>query len=114
LNADVWYNALPGLVKLRPASGYFLERQSFYQKDSLFHCPLARFPDNPQIAGDVYFSTAMNSKLIGSTTPTIRLGSVQKPAATDVFLENRLAPEPKVDPAQSSSDLGQPSSFASR
>jgi prepilin-type N-terminal cleavage/methylation domain-containing protein/prepilin-type processing-associated H-X9-DG protein len=114
LNADVWYNALPGVVKLRSAGDYFLERPSFYEKDSLFHCPVARFPDNPQISGDVYFSTAMNSKLIGSSAPSTKLSMAQKPSSTVFFLENRLSPEPKVDPAQSSSDLGQPSSFASR
>jgi prepilin-type processing-associated H-X9-DG protein len=114
LNADIWYNALPSLVKLRSASDYFLDRPAFYQKESLFHCPAAKFPDNPQIAGDVYFSTAMNSKLIGSTAPSMRLSLIRKPSNTDVFLENRLSPEPKIDPSQSSSDLGQPSSFASR
>ncbi|MDB6110746.1 MAG: hypothetical protein JWR69_2496 [Pedosphaera sp.] len=114
LNADIWYNALPNLIKLPSAADYFLNRKSFYDKSSLFHCPSAKFPDNPEIAGDVYFSTAMNSKLIGSAAPSIRLGTVAKPSNTAVFLENRLAPEAKVDAAQSSSDLGQPSSFASR
>jgi prepilin-type processing-associated H-X9-DG protein len=114
LNADIWYNALPRLLKLPAAGDYFLNRLAFYQKESLFHCPTAKFPDSPEIAGDVYFSTAMNSKLIGSTAPTVRLGAIARPANTVVFLENRLAPEAKVDVAQSSSDLGQPSSFASR
>jgi len=31
-----------------------------------------------------------------------------------IFLENRLSGEPKVDPAQTDAELGQPSSFASR
>jgi prepilin-type N-terminal cleavage/methylation domain-containing protein/prepilin-type processing-associated H-X9-DG protein len=114
LNADIWYNALPNLLKLRSAADYFSDRAAFYERGSLFHCPLAKFPDHPEISGDVYFSTAMNSKLIGSTGPSMRLSLVRKPSSTVVFLENRLAPEPKVDPAQSSSDLGQPSSFASR
>ncbi|MDB6121170.1 MAG: N-terminal cleavage protein [Pedosphaera sp.] len=114
LNADIWYNALPNLIKLPSAADYFLNRKAFYEKNSLFHCPNAKFPESPEISGDVYFSTAMNSKLIDSTAPSIKLSTVAKPSNTAVFLENRLAPEPKVDSAQSSSDLGQPSSFASR
>ena len=114
LNAGIWYNALPRVVRVRAAGDYFLERAAFYSKESLFHCPTARFPENPEISGDVYFALAMSSKLIGSGAPSIKLGAVQKPVNTVIFLENRMAPEPKVDPSQSSSDLGQPSSFASR
>jgi prepilin-type processing-associated H-X9-DG protein len=114
LNDSVWYNALPHIVRVRAAADFFLDRAPFYSKDSLFNCPTAKFPENPEIAGDVYFALAMSSKLIGSSAPSIKISAVQKPVNTVVFLENRLAPEPKVDVAQSSSDLGQPSSFASR
>jgi prepilin-type N-terminal cleavage/methylation domain-containing protein/prepilin-type processing-associated H-X9-DG protein len=114
LNADVWYNALPRSIKLRAAGDYFTERSAFYSKDSLFHCPAAKFPNHPEIAGDVYFSTAMNSKLIDGAAPTIKVSSVQRPINTVVFLESRLPDEPKVDPSQSSTDLGQPASYASR
>ncbi len=114
LNAGIWYNALPKIVHVRAAGDYFLDRAAFYAKESLFHCPSVKFPDHPEISGDVYFAFAMSSKLIGSTAPTIKISTVQRPVNTVALLENRLAPEPKVDPAQSSSDLGQPSSFASR
>src|SRR6476659_5114269 len=77
LNEDIWYNALPHLLKLRSAGDYFLERDGFYSKDSLFHCPSAKFPDNPTVSQDVYFSFAMNSKLIGSTTQRMKVSSVR-------------------------------------
>jgi prepilin-type N-terminal cleavage/methylation domain-containing protein/prepilin-type processing-associated H-X9-DG protein len=114
LNADIWYNSLPQLLKQRSAADFFTERDRFYSKDSLFHCAAAAFPANPEIAGDVYFTTAMNSKLISSAAPTMKVSTVRKPSNTVAFLENRLAPETKIDSAQSSTDLGQPSSFASR
>jgi prepilin-type processing-associated H-X9-DG protein len=40
--------------------------------------------------------------------------AIRVPASTVLFLENLLRDEPKVDPAQASTELGQPSSFASR
>jgi prepilin-type N-terminal cleavage/methylation domain-containing protein/prepilin-type processing-associated H-X9-DG protein len=114
LNDDVWYNALPRSIRLRGAGDYFLERDKFYTKDSLFHCPTAKIAPNPEIYNDVFFSIAMNSKLISGSAPTIKVSTVQRPVNTVVFLENRLSLEPKVDPQQSGTDLGQPSSYASR
>jgi prepilin-type N-terminal cleavage/methylation domain-containing protein/prepilin-type processing-associated H-X9-DG protein len=114
LNASIWYNALPGVVRVRTAGDYFLDRAAFYSKESLFHCPSVKFPDHPEILGDVYFACAMTSKLIGSSTPNVKVSAIQRPVNTVAFLENRLGPETKVDSAQSSTDLGQPSSFASR
>ena len=114
LNADVWYNALPRSIKRRTAGDDFGDRAGFYSKDSLFHCPAAMFPQHPEISGDVYFSMAMNSKLIDGPAPTIKVSSIQRASSTVVFLENRLPDEAKVDTAQSGSDLGQPASFASR
>src|ERR1043165_2061474 len=114
LNNDVWYNALPRSIRLRGAGDYFLDRAPFYNKDSPFHCPSAKFAANPEISSDVYFSTAMNSKLIDGSALTIKISTIQRPVNTVVFLENRLTDEPKIDPSQSSTDLGQPSSYASR
>lgn len=110
---DVWYNALPRLLSLRPATDYANQRADFYSRDSLFHCAVALFPAAPESLGNVLFSMAMNSKLKSGAAP-VRATTLQRPVHTVVFLENRLPPEPKVDPAQADTDLGQPASFASR
>jgi prepilin-type N-terminal cleavage/methylation domain-containing protein/prepilin-type processing-associated H-X9-DG protein len=111
--SDVWYNALPRILSLRGVADYQTERATFYGRDSLLHCPTARFPAKPETLGNVLFSLAMNSKLKNGTAP-VRITTVARPSQTAVFLENRLTDEAKVDPAQSDSDLGQPASFASR
>ncbi|MFN3407462.1 MAG: prepilin-type N-terminal cleavage/methylation domain-containing protein [Limisphaerales bacterium] len=111
---DIWYNALPRTLGLRAAADYLLDKPAFYQRDSLFHCGAAKFPDNAPGLANVFFSTAMNSKLIDGGALTIKATLIQRPSATVVFLENRLPADPKVDPGQSDSDLGQPASFAGR
>ncbi|MEY2466838.1 MAG: hypothetical protein QOD03_1359, partial [Verrucomicrobiota bacterium] len=111
---DVWYNALPRSMRLLAAGDYLAEKTRFYAKDSLFHCPTALMPKNAALDSFVYFSTAMNSKLISGSAQTIRINAVRRPTDTVVFLENRLSNEPMVDPAQATTDLGQPSSFANR
>jgi prepilin-type N-terminal cleavage/methylation domain-containing protein/prepilin-type processing-associated H-X9-DG protein len=111
---DVWYNALPRLIKLKAAADYLTDKPGFYSKDGLMHCPTALIPQTAVLDSFVYFSLSMNSKLIEGSESTIKITTVQKPVQTVIFLENRLANEPKVDSAQSDSDLGQPSSFASR
>jgi prepilin-type N-terminal cleavage/methylation domain-containing protein/prepilin-type processing-associated H-X9-DG protein len=111
---DVWYNALPRQIKLRGAADYLTDKPAFYAKDSLLHCPTAQFDKNVALDGFVYFSIAMNSKLIDGTATTIKVSSIQRPTQTVVFQENRLKGEGKVDSAQTDSDLGQPASFANR
>ena len=111
--ADVWYNALPRSLSLKGVADYQNDRAAYYGRDSLLHCPTARFRAKPETLGNVLFSLAMNSKLKNGTAP-VRITSVARPSQTAVFLENRLTDEAKVDPAQSDSDLGQPASFASR
>jgi prepilin-type N-terminal cleavage/methylation domain-containing protein/prepilin-type processing-associated H-X9-DG protein len=112
--SDVWYNALPRQIKLRGAADFLTDKAAFYAKDSLLHCPNALFDKNAALDGFVYFSLAMNSKLIDGAVTTIKVTSIQRPPQTVMFLENRLKGEPKVDSAQTDSDLGQPASFASR
>jgi prepilin-type N-terminal cleavage/methylation domain-containing protein/prepilin-type processing-associated H-X9-DG protein len=111
---DVWYNALPSLIGMKPASAYFFDRASFYDKSSLFHCPLAKFLDTAVTDSDVYYSIAMNSKLIQGSDLTIRSRTIQLPSQTVFFLENLLDNELKVDSKQATTDLGQPSSSANR
>ena len=86
---------------------------SFYEKGSLFHCPSAKFPKGYLTGNNALFSIAMNSKLI-SDGLSIRTTAILSPSSTVVFLENLQKDEPKVDLAQATTDLGQPSSFASR
>lgn len=111
---DVWYNALPRSIKLRGAADCLTDKPGFYAKDSLFHCPTAPFAQNAALDSFVYFSIAMNSKLIEGSASTIRTSTIKQPSSTVIFLENRLTGDPMVDSAQSAADLGQPSSFASR
>jgi len=113
-SSDVWYNALPGEIKQRPASDYFSDRVSFYNAESLFHCPLAKFPGTAASDADMYYSIAMNSKLEQGSDLTIKASSVKMPSQTVFFLENLLPADPMVDPKQANTDLGQPSSSANR
>ncbi len=110
----VWYNSLPGILGLRPASDYFFAREEFYDTKRLMHCPKARFPEFAELNNWVFFSTAMNSKLINGSELTIRWSSVREPAKTVVFLDNRLDNEPGVHAWQDNWDLGQPSAYANR
>ncbi len=111
---DVWYNALPRQIKLRGTADYLTDKSAFYAKESLMHCPIAQFDKNVALDGFVYFSLAMNSKLIDGAATTIKVSSIQRPTQTVMFQENRLKGDAKVDPAQTDSELGQPASFASR
>jgi prepilin-type N-terminal cleavage/methylation domain-containing protein/prepilin-type processing-associated H-X9-DG protein len=111
---SVWYNALPRSIKLKGAADYLADKSPFYSQDSLFHCPTAPFTPTIALDSFIYFSLAMNSKLISGLAQTIRVNSVKLPSNTVIFLENRLGGDPMVDPNQAKTDLGQPSSYASR
>ena len=111
---DVWYDALPPLLKQRAAGDYFHDRADFYNDDSLFHCPAGKFPANAASQLDIYFSYAMNSKLEQGTQLTIKTDSVLQPSLTVFFLENLMPDDQKVDRMQKTTDLGQPSSDAGR
>jgi prepilin-type N-terminal cleavage/methylation domain-containing protein/prepilin-type processing-associated H-X9-DG protein len=116
VNTAVWYNALPPIFGQKAASSYFYDRADFYDNKSMFHCPTAQFPADATkpTAPDIYFSYAMNSKLIQGNDTTIKVETIKKPSATVFFLENRLDGEPMIDPHQATTDLGQPSSYANR
>ena len=113
-NNDVWYNALPPLMSAPRAGDYFNNRAGFYEQQSFFQCPSARWPAGTLTGNNPLFSMSMNSKLIEPPLLTMRSAALQQPSATVVFLENLLAREQPVDPAQATTDLGQPSSYASR
>ncbi len=113
---DVWYNAVPPMVAHKAASSYATARSEFYEPLSFFHCPVAKFPANAGSSNTVFFSMAMNSRLINSGATTIRMDSLQRAAETVLFMENRLSAETSVMffTGQATTDLGQPSSFATR
>src|SRR4051812_20432290 len=104
---DVWYNALPDYLDLKPTSFYEspMRRESFYDKRNLIHCPSARFPEsayrlNYQFA---LFSLAMNSHLIrAGEGPTIKFQRIEEydPVRVVLFLDSRLEGEAKVHPRQ--------------
>lgn len=112
---EVWYNALPIHRGVRPAGDYerSRERSQFYQKNSGFHCPAAKFPELPELDLWPFFSIAMNSKMIRSGLP-IRHSEVCRPSGTVMFLEGRLPAEPEVFVGQKDFSLGQPSADAQR
>jgi prepilin-type N-terminal cleavage/methylation domain-containing protein/prepilin-type processing-associated H-X9-DG protein len=112
--ADVWYNALPRSIKLKGAADYPADKLAFYSKDSLFHCPAAPISAGVVLENNIYFSLAMNSKLISGSQTSIRVNTIKQPSNTVIFLENRLDNDPIVDPNQKKDNLGQPSSFATR
>jgi prepilin-type N-terminal cleavage/methylation domain-containing protein/prepilin-type processing-associated H-X9-DG protein len=115
---NVWYNSLPTLVNLNPASFYASSATSqaaFYNSSLLFHCSSAQFTSvSTPNAADAYFSVAMNSKLNTGSTTTIRTDVIKMPSSTVFFLDNLLAGDPMVDPDQATSNLGQPGSYANR
>jgi len=111
----IWYNALPGLISQKTAAALATDKPSFYDGSILFHCPAAKFPAAAATASSVYFSIAYNSKLkTGASAPVVRISSIEQPTSTVLFLENLLSTEKPVSPYQSTTDLGQPASFASR
>ena len=112
---DCWYNALPRSMKLKAAADYPADKPSFYSKDSLFHCPTAPIALSATLENNVYFTLAMNSKLITGGLASIRVNTIKRPSNTVIFLENRLKDDPMVDPNQKHDNtLGQPSSYANR
>lgn len=115
---DVWYNALPREIGggVRQAADYAPPslKPDFYDKGLLFHCPEAKFPRNPELQSTVYFSLAMNSKLILDGFTTLNFDTMCRPSDTVVFLDNLFPDERKVNAGQDDFELGQPSAYASR
>jgi len=111
--SNVWYNALPPYLDHQTASNYFpfAKRPSFYEAASFFHCPTAK-PKN-DTSFYIYFSMAMNSKLIRSGR-LVNLDELCHPESTVMFLDNRLDGEPTVVQGMMGENLGQPSAYANR
>ena len=122
LSKDVWYNVLPktDCISVPPASSYAptsKTRPAFYEPNSFFHCPSARFLKSDVEPKNLtaYFSLAMNSQLIEPPeVPTIKLDRIQHPSQTVLFLDNLLNGEQKVVDQQMDDNLGQPAAYADR
>jgi prepilin-type N-terminal cleavage/methylation domain-containing protein len=118
--SDPWYNVLPpSYLRHLPAYDYARPslRAAFYERQSLFQCPSARFPKEVRDPLYVYaiFSRAMNSQLITyPNIPTIRFSRIRETDRTVLFLDNLLEGEEKVVKEQESTDRGQPAAFANR
>ena len=111
LSWDVWYNAIPPYLGAKRVGDYWMnqgDRRGFYRRGSLFHCPGATFPPAPFREPWPLFSMAMNSQLVKVGLP-VNIRDLCRPSDTVLFLDNRLASEPLVDPAQPDFSLGQPS-----
>jgi prepilin-type N-terminal cleavage/methylation domain-containing protein/prepilin-type processing-associated H-X9-DG protein len=111
-NADLWANALPITIRLRPVAEYATNnRAEFYNKASLFACPAARPPKDTQL-NYPHFSLGMNSKLIQGGA-RVRVTQIQRPTDTTVFVEAGLPGEDRFHSRQSPY-TGQPAVYANR
>ena len=120
---DIWYNALPEYIGVPRAADYVFpvtRHKDFYNRDSLFQCPSAKFPADPDVKNPSYyfahFSMAMNSQLIEFPYgPTINFNRIRdEEPRTVLFLDNLLEGEKKVHPWQDSRFWGQPAAYADR
>ncbi len=116
---DAWYNALADEAAVPPAATYALPANTlaFYQQNSFFHCPSAKFPRvaSSSVYRTALFSIAMNSQLIEyPNAPTIPFSRIVRPSNTVLFLDNLLEEEPRMMDQQSWDNLGQPSATANR
>ncbi|MFZ4483024.1 MAG: type II secretion system protein [Chthoniobacterales bacterium] len=102
---NAWYNVLPPLGGLKPASA--LTRENFNTPESVFFLKAAEYPARP--GSSVFFAYGINSQLVDASRPVIRLHQITKPARTALFAEAALPDEKDLLPAGgTTSDLGQP------
>lgn len=99
-NQEVWYNALPKLMNA-PSVGEIGtgKRELFYESDHPLQIPGARYPAKSARLETPAFAIGMNSQLRrksdGTTQMQGRLGQIQSPEKTVVFLERGM-PKEKV------------------
>jgi prepilin-type N-terminal cleavage/methylation domain-containing protein/prepilin-type processing-associated H-X9-DG protein len=121
--SSVWYNNLAQEANVAMAASYYnpTSEAVFYDTGLLFHCPAAKFPASPPGTQSAYFSYSFNSKLkTGATALVVKSTMVVQPSITVLFLENLLPGalgvpgETPVSSKESTTDLGQPASYADR
>jgi prepilin-type N-terminal cleavage/methylation domain-containing protein/prepilin-type processing-associated H-X9-DG protein len=121
---DVWYNALPELLKVTTMAQYAQtpsSQQLFYSRN-VFHCPTARFSDVSATYPN--FSLAINSKLMGdfefaspignvdfAAPPFLKTSQIKAPVRTALFLDCGVPDEERITPFQPLY-TGQPKAFA--
>ncbi len=111
-NADLWANALPTAIRLRPVSQFATNNKAeFYARASLFTCPAAR-PPKDTLLNYPHFSVGMNSKLIQAGA-RVRITAIQRTTETAVFVEAGLPGEERFH-ARQSPYTGQPAVYANR
>ena len=124
-NRDVWYNALADTLGITPLARYGQtpsSQQEFYSRANTFHCPRARF--SALAATYPNFSLAINSKLMPDyevepprsdldISPSLRLGKIQEPERTALFLDAGVPGEARLCPFQAAY-TGQPKAYASQ
>jgi len=113
-NYKVWYNALPPLIG-KPALAEYAanpsRRMHFYSRESLFHCPRARFPANWDAIP--MFSLAINAKLMRGSVDMGKISCILDPARTVLFFDIGLPGETPVNSGQQTYN-GQPHGFGRR
>jgi len=125
LSEDVWYNALARVLGVSPAAKYAenpSSQQTFYSRDSIFHCPSAHFA--PVAATYPNFSLAINSKLMmdfeatpigveaASRNECLRITQIKIPEKTVLFIDAGVPGEQRACEFQAPY-FGQPKAFAS-
>jgi len=84
-SANVWYNALPSSINQHPASDFFSRKPTSTTRPVCFTAPPSSSTTFPLPSDDIYFSIAMNSKLIQGSDPTIKVSAIKLPSATVFF-----------------------------
>ena len=103
-NSDVWFNAIPAAMS-KPGMIYYGSRtetkEDFYEAQSVFHCPGARYrPFDPNEVSPM-FSLAMNAKLIQtSISPLQSFSNIRKPSYTVLITECGVPGEQQVNGGQ--------------
>jgi prepilin-type N-terminal cleavage/methylation domain-containing protein/prepilin-type processing-associated H-X9-DG protein len=112
-NGDVWYNVIAQEMGKKPLADYAslaANQMGFYERGSLFHCPVARFSDGARTYPQ--FSIAMNSKLMVPGALVVTYTSIQKPSSTPLFIDTGVPDESTIEGQNPYN--GQPHAFASR
>mgnify|MGYP003584301644 CR=1 FL=1 len=102
---NAWYNVLPPLGGLKAAKD--LTRTNFHTPQAPFYVKGAKYPAKP--GSSAYFAFGINSQLVDSTRPVVRLHMITRPSRTALFAEAALPDEKNLLPAGgATTDLGQP------
>ena len=102
-NADVWYNALPEIMKKPGMIDYAVSDETkaeFYGAQSVFRCPAGDYSSPLCKPTDTYprFAVVMNAKLIQtSIAPLQRYTNIRQPSDTVFFTESGLPGEKQVN-----------------